>query len=98
MTINPAAAPMHLDHYRAVVQMNRCGRLQEIAAWLVHGEDQRALHAVNLLSDEELVLVAVACEKASSMAEQVLGARRAVGDEIGVIVIGSRDHRPEVVA
>lgn len=89
MTTDPAYGPLHLDHYHAVVQMNRCGRLQEIAAWFVHGDDQRALHALNLCSDEDLALAAIVGERVSSMAAEVLGARRVVGDEVGVVVVGA---------
>ena len=87
------ATPHLADHYRAVVMTNRIGRINEVNAWYAHGDDQRALHAMNLMSDEELAMAAVVAEKVLSMASEIIGDRRAVGDEIEVLVVGAGRRR-----
>jgi hypothetical protein len=80
---------LDLDHSRSVVMAGRVEHLNAAVGWYVHGDDSRGLHCVNLMSDEELALAAVVGERVASAAAQVLGARRAVGDEVGVVVVGA---------
>lgn len=83
----------HLDRARFLVMANRVEALNAALGWWVQGDDQRALHVMNLMLDEELAIAAYAGERLSSMAAEILGARRALGDEIGGLVIGAGRRR-----
>ena len=87
------ATPHLADHYRAVVVAEKIGHLNEATGWFAHGEDMHATHAMNLMSDEELALATVVCERVASLAAEILGARRALGDEIGGLVVGAGRRR-----
>ena len=87
------ATPHLADHYRAVVVAEKIGRVNEAIGWFAHGEDRHATHAMNLMSDEELALAAVACERVASLAAEILGVRRELGDEIGGLVVGAGKRR-----
>ena len=98
MTItNPTHAGLsfnHLaDHERAVVMVDRITRYQSILAWLVHGDDQQAMHVANNLTDEELAIAAISGERLSSLAAMVLGARAALPEDVGGVVVGAGARR-----
>lgn len=94
---NPANAPLHFDHLadheRAIAQMGRIDGLNTVTAWLVHGDDMQAMHVLNLLSDEALAIAAIIGEQLSSRAAQVLGARRAMPEDIEALVVGAGSRR-----
>lgn len=77
------------DHERGVVMVDRITRYQSVLAWLVHGDDKQAMHMANLMTDEELAAASIAAQRLASLCQQVADARRAVGDEIGAIVVGA---------
>lgn len=83
MNLNPAHAPLTLDHHRAVVTMNRIGRIQEVVAWTVHGETTKARIVLESFTDDELALVATACGLVAADATDVLGSRAVDGHPLG---------------
>lgn len=97
MKTNPAHAPLHLDHLadpdRAVVQTKRIGNIVQIVSWTVHGDLPTALHDINTLKTSEIEQLRQAADWIQAMAAQVLEARAAVGDEVGVVVVGAGRRR-----
>lgn len=97
MLTNPTNAPLHFDHLgdpdRSVVQMKRIGNIVQIVSWTVHGAKAQALHDINTLKTCEVEQLHDAVKWIKTMAAQVLEARAAVGDEVGVVVVGAGRER-----